>query len=126
MQRIRVKFEHAGEVIVELINRNPRTRDAFLEIVPFESRANLWGDEVYFTTPVEVDLENPQEIVAIGDVAYWPPGKAMCLFFGRTPISPSIDEIRPASPVNVFGKIVEGMDVLRRVREGEKLVVEMI
>ena len=123
MRGIIIKFENAGEVVVEFIDKNKKTQEAIIKALPFESEANLWGEEVYFSTPVSVDLESPQEVVKVGDVGYWPPGKAICLFFGLTPISTSINEIKPASPVNVFGRIVRGLDVLRKVREGEKIKV---
>lgn len=123
MRGIIIKFENAGEVVVEFIDKNKKTQEAIIKALPFESEANLWGEEVYFSTPVSVDLESPQEVVKVGDVGYWPPGKAICLFFGLTPISTSINEIKPASPVNVFGRIVKGLDVLRKVREGEKIRV---
>ena len=99
--------------------------EAIVRALPFESTANLWGKEVYFTTPVNVELENPQETVNIGDVAYWPPGNALCLFFGPTPISKP-GEIRPASPVNVVGRVVSGLEVLEKVEDGEKIRVEKL
>ncbi|MCD6552274.1 cyclophilin-like fold protein [Thermotoga sp.] len=92
------------------------------EKVPFKSVVNTWGEEIYFSTPVVVSkMENPKEVVEIGDIGYWPPGKALCLFFGRTPISD--DKIRPASAVNVIGKIVEGLENLKEVKDGEKVTV---
>jgi len=66
-------------------------------------------------------MENPREVVEIGDVGYWPPGRALCLFFGKTPISD--DRIRPASTVNVIGRIIEGLEDLKRVKDGEKVTV---
>lgn len=125
MARIKLLFEQAGEVLVELGAANPRTVEAILESTPFESRAMLWGEEVYFKTPARVGEENSQETVQVGDVAYWPPGNAMCLFFGPTPVSRP-GEIRPASPVNVIGKVISGLEVLRRVGEGEKVRVERV
>lgn len=125
MVKLRLVFEKAGEVIVELVDRNPKTREAIIKAAPFESTAMLWGDEVYFRTPARVGEEDSQPTVEKGDVAYWPPGNALCLFFGPTPVS-GPGEIRPASPVNVIGKVVEGLDVLRRVGEGEKVRVEVL
>ena len=125
MVKLKITFEKAGTVIVELTGKNPRTVEAIVRALPFESTANLWGKEVYFTTPVSVELENPQETVNIGDVAYWPPGNALCLFFGPTPISKP-GEIRPASPVNVVGRVVSGLEVLEKVEDGEKIRVEKL
>lgn len=71
------------------------------------------GDEIYFETDINFDeVENSKEVVEIGDVAFWIPGKAICLFFGKTPISDEL--IRPASAVNVFGKIIEGIEELKK------------
>jgi len=125
MAKLKIVFEKAGEVIVELGDKNPKTVKAILDATPFESRAMLWGDEIYFSTPAKVGEENSQPTVEKGDVAYWPPGNALCLFFGPTPVS-GPGEIRPASPVNVIGKIVGDLEILRRVREGEKIRVEKI
>jgi hypothetical protein len=94
------------------------------EKAPFDAPAQIWGDEIYFSSPVEADNDaGDAAVVAVGDVAYWPPGKAVCLFFGPTPAS--TDE-RPvaASPVTVLGRIVEGLDDCRRVGSGETLYVE--
>ena len=70
-------------------------------------------------------LENSQEVVNEGDVAFWPPGSSICIFFGPTPASRSSDEIRPASPVNVFGKVVGDPKVFKKVRTGDKIRVEL-
>jgi len=123
VKRIRLTFERAGAVVVELTGKNPKTAEALLRALPFESQAMKWGDEVYFSTPVEMGEEEADEVVEVGAVAYWPPGRALCLFYGPTPIS-GPGEIRPASPVNVIGRVVEGLSVLKEVREGERVRVE--
>lgn len=128
MSEVKLKIifpESIGEVLVEFIDKNPKTREAFIEAAPFESRVNTWGDEIYFSTPVKLGQENAQETVEKGDVAYWPPGNALCIFFGPTPVS-SPGEIRPASPVNVFGKVVGDLERLKKVRSGEKVRVEVV
>jgi len=126
MAKIKIIFESIGEVEVELIDKNPKTRDAILAALPIESQANTWGDEIYFPTPVNIREENSQEVVEKGDVAYWPPGRSICLFFGPTPASRRANEIRPASPVNVFGKIIGDLNRLKKVRDGEKVRVEKV
>ncbi|HIE03953.1 MAG TPA: hypothetical protein EYP61_04255 [Candidatus Latescibacteria bacterium] len=95
------------------------------EVAPFESSAKTWGDEVYFSTPVEAGLEDEfaREVVEVGDVGYWPPGKALCLFFGPTPISRA-GEIRPASTVVLVGRISSDPGDLRKVRDGDPIRVE--
>ncbi|MEM3943302.1 MAG: cyclophilin-like fold protein, partial [Thermofilaceae archaeon] len=79
--RVKLVFERAGTVIVELTGRNARTAEALLRALPFESRARRWGEEVYFESPVDAGEEDASELVEVGDVAYWPPGRALCLFF---------------------------------------------
>lgn len=116
-------FESIGEVYVELTMRNQKTAEAIINATPFESRVNLWGDEIYFRTPVKVGQEVGSEVVELGDVAYWPPGDALCIFFGPTPVSRS-GEIRPASPVNVIGRVKGDLERLRKVKQGEKVRVE--
>ena len=69
--------------------------------------------------------EDAREVVEYGDVGYWPPGQALCLFFGPTPASRG-DEIRPASPVNVVGRMEGDPSVLKRVRSGSKVLVEAL
>jgi hypothetical protein len=123
-KKIIIKSDRIGAVEAELLeDKNPRTVSAIWEKLPFESRANRWGEEVYFTIPVEMDEENPQETVEVGDIGYWPPGRGFCIFFGPTPISRG-GEIRPADPVNVFGKIIGDPKIFKKVRNGDKIRVE--
>lgn len=83
----------------------PKTIRAFLDCLPLSVKINMWGEELYTDqTPIDVGSENSKSIVDLMDVAYWPPGRAICLFFGPTPIG-SKGEITPYSPVNVIGKI---------------------
>jgi len=93
------------------------------EALPIESRVNTWGDEIYFSIPVNVGLENAKEVVSEGDLGYWPPGNAFCIFFGLTPASQG-DEIRPASPVNIFGKIIGDPKVFKKISSGAKIIIE--
>jgi len=122
-RRIRIKTPSAGEVYAELSDASPRTAQAIWEALPIEGRANTWGDEIYFSIPVEVEAENPREVVKKGDVGYWPPGSALCIFFGPTPASRG-GEIRPASPVNVFGRVQGDPEVLKNVGGGERVRIE--
>ena len=93
-------------VDLELDDSNsPKTVESFLKNLPFSVDLNVWGDEIYTSeTPVSVSEENAKSPVSLNDVAYWPTGKAICLFYGPTPIGKK-GEITPASPVNVIGKI---------------------
>jgi len=121
--RIRIVTEATGPVEAVLTDESPDTARRIWEALPIEARANTWGDEIYFGIPVEADPENPREVVDLGDLAYWPPGNAFCIFFGRTPASRG-DEIRPASAVNVFGKVKGDPKVFKKVRSGERVRIE--
>ena len=92
--------------------------------LPLQGAASRWGDEIYFTIPVDAELEaDAALLVAEGDLGYWPSGKAFCIFFGPTPLSLG-NEIRPASAVNVFGRIEGDMSDLDQVRDGDKVIIE--
>ena len=109
------------EAIAEL-NRT-KTAEAIWQALPIKGYVNRWGDEIYFSIPVSLEEEDAQEVVSIGDLGYWPPGTAFCIFFGPTPISQG-QEIRPASPVNVLGKIMGDAKVLRQVAPGTEITVD--
>ena len=115
----------AGSIEVEAELVANATSDAISEALPIESVANTWGQEIYFSIPVTVELENGEEVVSAGDIAYWPPGKAFCIFFGPTPASRG-NEIRAASQVNVFGKVTSDLEILRRISDGEKIFVQKV
>ena len=120
MRRIRIR---AGKVQVEATLNDSQTADAVWTALPIQARASTWGDEIYFSIPVSLEEENAKETVALGDLGYWPPGNALCLFFGPTPISRG-NEIRPASPVNILGHIEGDTAALRTVGDGERVTVE--
>jgi len=119
-RKIRIK---AGGIEVTAELNRTKTAEAIWQALPIKGRANRWGEEIYFSIPVGLEAENAQEVVTIGDLGYWPPGTAFCLFFGPTPISKG-QEIRPASPVNVFGKIIGNATVLRQVASGTEITVD--
>jgi len=100
-----------------------RTAQAIWDALPIKNRATTWGDEIYFSIPINLDLENGQELVSKGDLAYWPPGPAFCIFFGPTPMSRG-QEIRPAGPVTVLGRVTGDTEVLRQVAPGAEITIE--
>jgi hypothetical protein len=102
---------------------NTKTASAVVNSLPFDSVAHRWGEEIYFEVPLELELENGKEVLEIGDIAYWPPGKSMCIFFGPTPSSRG-NEIRAYSAVSVFGKVTGDVGIFGAVREGERIRVE--
>ena len=99
------------------------TARAIWNALPVESNANRWGDEVYFSIPLALGQEKGQEVVELGALGYWEPGRAFCIFFGKTPASRA-EEIRPASPVTVFGKLTSNPLELRKVAKGTRITVE--
>jgi hypothetical protein len=100
------------------------TASAIWDALPLEATANRWGDEIYFTVPVQVELApDARADVAVGDVAYWPPGQAFCIFWGPTPASTD-SEPRAASPVNVFGKVLDGPEDFGNVQDGDTIRIE--
>jgi len=119
--RIRITTEASGSVEATL--NQSETAEAIHGALPIEAKANTWGDEIYFSIPVVLGPESPREVVESGDLGYWPPGHAFCVFFGRTPASRG-DEIRPASPVNVFGRVVGDPRVFKKVRPGDRVRLE--
>jgi len=124
VRKIRITAEAAGEVIGEIDEvRNPRTVEAIWDALPIAAKANRWGEEIYFGIPVEIREENSQQDVEIGDLAYWPPGSAFCIFFGRTPVSKG-DKPRAYSPVNVLGRIIGDAKVFMKVRDGDPIRIE--
>jgi len=119
-QRIRIT---AGSVAADALLDDSETARLVWGALPLTVAGETWGDEIYFSIPVKARPERPQETVELGDLGYWPPGTAFCIFFGPTPMSRG-EEIRPASPVNVFGKIVGDSTVFKKVRAGTKIRVE--
>ncbi len=97
---------------------------AIAKALPLEARPNTWGDEFYFTIPVSMSLdETATTKIAIGDIGFWPPGNALAIFFGPTPISNGPDPV-PASEVNVVGKIIGGATALRKAKGAMKIRIE--
>lgn len=121
-RRIRIR---AGAIEATATLNDTRTADAIWKALPLAARANTWGDEIYFSIPVKPTGEAGQEVVELGDLGYWPPGTAFCIFFGPTPTSRG-DEIRPASPVVVFGRIDEDARPFQAVSDGERVTIEAL
>ena len=121
MRKILIKTENI-EVRAEL--NNSTTAEKIWDLLPLEGKVNIWGKEVYFAIDAKIDLEQDAgAVVSIGDLAYWPPGKAFCIFFGVTPMSNS-REIRAASAVNIFGKVTGDPKVFRQIKPGTAIKIE--
>lgn len=118
-----VQISAGGVTVVATLNDSP-TADLLWDALPITGSAQIWGDEIYFGIPVEAENDDyAEETVEMGAVGYWPPGNALCLFFGPTPMS-APGEIRPASAVNVLGQIQGDAAVLKRVPGGATVTVE--
>jgi hypothetical protein len=107
-------------------SKAPNTVKQLLQKIPFKVKLNVWGKEIYTDPiPVKVEEENAQAIVELFDVTYWPPGQALCLFFGPTPLSGQ-DEIKPYSPVNVIGRIKNPDEkVISKLHDGIKATLRL-
>ena len=113
-------------ITIELDDTNsPKTCASFLKSLPFSVNAHIWGEEIYTDeSPITQPEENAKDLVSLNDITYWPAGKAICLFFGPTPIGKK-GEIKPYSPVNVIGKIVSAdKSVIKNFREGTKITFQ--
>ena len=120
-ERIRI---HAGAVsVIAELNDSP-TAAAIHGVLPLEASARTWGDEIYFPIPVEERLDaTAAEVVGVGDLGYWPTGRAFCIFFGPTPASRG-NEIRPASAVNLVGKVLGDAKAFKGVLDGDLVRLE--
>ena len=97
---------------------SPKTVKEFVNKLPFTVNLHIWGDEIYSSeSPIIMSEENAKSPVTLNDVAYWPSGKAICLFYGPTPIGKK-GEITPASPVNVIGKIINPDKSVLKIADG--------
>lgn len=114
------KVELLGE-----LNDSP-TAQEIAKILPIEAEVQTWGDEIYFSIPVTMPLEpDAKSVVKVGDMGYWPRGKAFCIFFGPTPISKG-EEIIPASAVNIIGRVHGDAKLLKSAKDGERIVIERV
>jgi len=113
------------EFLVEL--NDSKTSQEIIKKLPIVSRSNIWGNEIYFQIPVYFELENGIEILDTGSVAYWPPGNAFCIFFGKTPASTK-DKPQAASPVTVIGKIIDNKSLpdLKKISDGDIIELRIV
>ena len=118
MPRIRIVCKDS-QAVAKILDKNPKTANAILKNLPIEGTAIKWGEEYYFCTDIEIDEENSQTEMEVGDIAYWPEGKAICIFLGPTPVSKDRKPLA-ISPVNLFARL-EG-DI--KIEEGSKIRIE--
>ena len=121
-KRIRIT---AVPIVMEAELNQSRTAQQIWDVLPIEAPGNTWGDEIYFSIPINAETDNAQAVVELGELAYWPPGTAFCIFFGPTPMSRGA-EIRPASPVNVVGRLLGEPKNFKQVSDGTVVKIEKI
>ncbi len=111
-----IMIEVVGKGIAKgkLDGRNPVTAGKVYNALPIEGNTNTYFEEIYFTIPVELEYENPSGKSKCGDISYWPPGNAFCVFYG---------ESQPASDVNHIGEIIENLEVLKLAEDGDKVII---
>ncbi len=120
ISRIKIKFiiESLGEAEGEFVRfLAPRTIDTIVRILPVEGRAALWKEEVYFEIPVKIGEEKAKPTVETGDIAFWPMGSALCVFYGQS---------QPYSSVNILGKITKNLELFKQVKSGATIKVELV
>lgn len=115
--KIEIEVMGKGKAQAELDNRNPKTALKIYEALPIKGRANIWLEEVYFQIPKNLDYETPSSKASRGDLSYWPPGAAFCIFYG---------ESQPASDVNHIGQITGNLPILEDVIDGDKIIIRKL
>jgi uncharacterized protein len=138
MGSIKIEYIMKKEIVVEFVeskksisieldnSQSPKTVKAILDNLPIKVKINRWGDELYTDkTIIIAEEENAQSEVSLLDVAYWPEGNALCLFYGPTPISKKAEDnkIIPYSPVNIVGKIVSKDNILNQIKDSSTVIV---
>jgi len=114
-----------SKVTIEGELNNSQTALKIYEKLPLEAKASTWGDEIYFEIPVTLKPENATLDVEVGDIAYWPQGHCLCIFFGKTPVS--IDnKPMPASEVNIVGKVTSEISILKDIKAGDTITLEQL
>ena len=116
-----IEIEFSGNIIEAELN-DTDTAKKILDVLPIEGTINRWGEEIYFSVPVDGSLEDGIEVLEVGDIAFWPPGNAFCIFFGTTPVSTD-EKPRAAGPVTVIGKILDKKNIktLKLASDGQTI-----
>ncbi len=116
----------SGKVRIDVWLNNSQAAKELAEKLPIESKANLWGEEIYFyIKPRLTQDKDAKQEMRVGDFAYWPPGPGLCLFFGKTPVSKG-NEPRAANPVTVIGQVVSNIEDLKKIKSNDKILVRKV
>ena len=122
MHNINFKF---SSYTINIKLRSTKTASAIKNILPFKSIVKTWGEEIYFETPIEenLDLENDaKDIINVGEIAYWVEGKCIAIGYGKTPISQN-SEIRLAAKTNIWGDAIIDINKLRKIKDGDEVII---
>ncbi|MDH3599829.1 MAG: cyclophilin-like fold protein [Candidatus Tectomicrobia bacterium] len=123
MTRIAIRI---GSLTMEAELNDTHAAHQVADALPIRTHFSTWGDEIYFAIPIEAELEaDAREVVEMGDLGYWPPGNAFCIFFGPTPMSQP-GEIRPASAVNLIGKVIGDATQFKSVMQEREVILEAV
>lgn len=121
---LKIKITIDNKLSFKGVLNSTATAQKIYESLPITGKGNTWGGEIYFSSQVTSSLEkNAREVLKEGEIAYWPPLQAICLFYGPTPASQS-DEIRAAGPVNVVGKIIDDLSLLKKIKGTTTVLIE--
>jgi hypothetical protein len=112
MKRLIIDVAGKGTAIAVMDDRNPRIGEAFLSTLPLVATATRWQEEIYFAIPLEMDDERPSPGSSKGDISYWSPGQAFCMFFGDS---------QPYSMVNHLGRIIIGLEIIAGTKSGDRI-----
>ena len=113
-----------NDLNIEAELNESKTAQLIWDALPIQSKTNTWGEEIYFAIPVKAEQEGgAREVVSSGELGFWPPGHAFCIFFGPTPASRG-DEIRAASAVNIIGRVLSDPKSFRKVKDGVNITLE--
>lgn len=115
--KIEIEVIGKGTATGVLDDRNPITAQKIFNSLPFEGEANLWLEELYCDAPVKIEYENPSSKTVKGDISYWPPGSAFCIFFGDS---------QPASAVNNIGTIISDLKFFHDVENDDKIIIRKL
>ncbi|GIW79979.1 MAG: hypothetical protein KatS3mg105_1786 [Gemmatales bacterium] len=120
-QKIRIT---CGEVSLTAELNDSPTAKAIADALPIRKPGNRWGEEIYFSIPVKMDeAEDARADMEVGELGYWPPGNAFCIFFGKTPVSNG-NKPRAASPVNPIGQVEGDATLFSQCPNGAEVVLE--
>jgi hypothetical protein len=117
IMKLEIEVVGKGKATAELDDRNSETSKEIYQHLPLEGIAQVWLEETYFQIPINMDYENPSSTSMKGDLSYWPPGSAFCIFYG---------ESQPASEVNHIGRVINNIELFRDVKDEDKIILKKI